>query len=94
MLRISYNNFFVFPLAAAPDSAAPRPGRAELASPHFDEEAYQVEMEPASPVLNAVLMGVGKVEASLLRRISLPFGTSVIAIAEKSGGSAKSALSP
>jgi SAM-dependent methyltransferase len=94
VLRISYNNFFVFPLAAA--LILLRRGRAEpeLASPHFDEDAYQVEMEPASPVLNSVLMGVGKVEATLLRRISLPFGTSVIAIAEKNGGSAKSALSP
>jgi SAM-dependent methyltransferase len=86
VLRISYNNFFVFPMAAA--LILLRRGRAEpeLASPHFDEAAYQVEMEPASPLLNSVLMGVGKVEAALLRRISLPFGTSVIAMAEKRGG--------
>ena len=84
VLRISYNNFFVFPLAAA--LILLRRGRAEpeLASPHFDEDAYQVEMEPASPLLNAVLTGVGKLEVALLRRVSLPFGTSIIAIAEKS----------
>ena len=82
-LRISYNNFFIFPLAAA--LILLRRGRAEpeLASPHFDEEAYQVEMEPASPMVNGVLTGVGKLETALLRRLSLPFGTSIIAIAEK-----------
>jgi len=83
VLRASYNNFVVFPLAAS--LILMRRGRAEpkLASPHFDEQAYQVEMEPAPPTVNALLTSVGKVEASLLRRVSLPFGTSVIAIAEK-----------
>jgi ubiquinone/menaquinone biosynthesis C-methylase UbiE len=83
VLRISYNNFFVFPLAAA--LILLRRGRAEpeLASPHFDADAYQVEMEPASPLVNALLTWVGKIEVSLLKRISLPFGTSIIAIAEK-----------
>ncbi len=83
VLRASYNNFFVFPLAAS--LILMRRGRAEpeLASPHFDEQAYQVEMEPAPPTVNALLTGVGKVEASLLRQVNLPFGTSVIAIAEK-----------
>jgi ubiquinone/menaquinone biosynthesis C-methylase UbiE len=83
LLRISYNNFFVFPLAAG--IILLRRGRAEpkLASPHFDEDAYQVEMEPASPVVNTVLTGVGKLEVALLRRVDLPWGTSIIAIAEK-----------
>lgn len=83
VLRISYNNFFIFPLAAA--LILLRRGRAEpkLASPHFDEDAYQVEMEPASPLVNTVLTAVGKVEVALLRRISLPWGTSILAIAEK-----------
>jgi len=30
-----------------------------------------------------VLTGVGKVETALMRHTSLPFGTSIIAIAEK-----------
>jgi SAM-dependent methyltransferase len=83
LLRISYNNFFVFPLAAG--IILLRRGRAEpkLASPHFDEDAYQVEMEPASPVVNTVLTEVGKLEVALLRRADLPWGTSIIAIAEK-----------
>jgi SAM-dependent methyltransferase len=83
VLRISYNNFFIFPLAAL--LILLRRGRAEpeLASPHFDEDAYQVEMEPASPTVNRVLTLVGKIEVALLKRVSLPFGTSIIAIAQR-----------
>ena len=83
VLRISYNNFFVFPMAAA--LILIRRGRTEpkLASPHFDEKAYQVEMEAAPPLLNSLLTLQGKLEAALLRHISLPVGTSLIAIAEK-----------
>lgn len=83
VLRISYNNFFIFPLAAALILLRRNRAEPELASPHFDEDAYQVEMEPASPLVNRVLTFVGKVETALLRRISLPFGSSIIAIAEK-----------
>ncbi len=83
VLRISYNNFFIFPLAAG--IILLRRGRAEpqLASPHFDEDAYQVEMEPTSPLLNTILTAIGKLEVALLRRVNLPWGTSIIAIAEK-----------
>jgi len=86
VLRISYNNSFLFPPAAA--LILLRRGRAEpeLASPHFDDDAYQVEMEPAPPLLNSVLTGVGKAEVALLRRVNLPVGTSIIAIAEKASG--------
>ncbi len=82
-LRISYTNFFIFPAAAA--LILLRRGRAEpqLASPHVDDDAYQVEMEPAAPPLNSLLTAAGRVEVALLRRLSLPFGTSVIALAEK-----------
>ena len=83
MLHKSYNNFFIFPLAAS--LILLRRGRAEpkLASPHFDDEAYQVEMEAASPLVNTVLTGVGKVEAALVRRLALPIGTSIICLARK-----------
>ncbi len=83
VLRASYNNFFIFPLAAAVIVA--RRGRLEpdLASPHFDEEAYQVEMEPTPVPLNRLLNGVGRFEAGFLRRFSFPWGTGIIAIAEK-----------
>lgn len=83
VLRISYNNFFIFPLAAG--LILLRRGRKEpeLASPHFDEDAYQVEMEPASPLVNTFLTWVGRLETALLRRTGLPFGTSLIVLAEK-----------
>ncbi|NLE77233.1 MAG: class I SAM-dependent methyltransferase [Chloroflexi bacterium] len=82
--RMTFNNFFAFPLAAA--LILLRRGRREpdLASPHLANcNAYQVEMEPASPLVNRVLTQVGKVEAALLRLGNLPIGTSLIAIAEK-----------
>ena len=83
VLHKSYNNFFIFPLAAS--LILLRRGRAEpkLASPHFDDEAYQVEMEAASPLVNTVLTGVGKVEAALVRRLAPPIGTSIICLARK-----------
>lgn len=83
-LRSSYTNFLFFPVAAA--FIALRRGAAkepDLASPHFDDQAYQVEMEPSRPLVNAVLTAVGKLEAQLLRLFSLPVGTGVIVIAEK-----------
>jgi SAM-dependent methyltransferase len=82
--RVSYNNFFVFPLAAAlillRRSAQKQP---ELASHHLDQEEYQVEMEPASSPVNAVLTQVGKLEAALIRHVNLPIGTSLIAVGQK-----------
>jgi SAM-dependent methyltransferase len=82
--RMTYNNFFVFPLVAALILARRgRDSQPELASHHLSEDEYQVEMEPASPPVNAVLTGVGWVEAQLLHWISLPLGTSIIAIAER-----------
>jgi SAM-dependent methyltransferase len=84
--RVSYNNCLVFPLAASllllrRSSDA----KVDLASHHLDEDEYQVEMEPASPPVNAVLTGVGQVEAGLIRHVNLPIGTSLIAVAEKPG---------
>ena len=82
--RVTYNNFFVFPLAAAlillRRSADAKP---ELASHHLAEEEYQVEMEPASPPVNAILTQVGKAEAALIGRVNLPIGTSLIAVGQK-----------
>jgi SAM-dependent methyltransferase len=84
--RVTYSNFFIFPLAAAlillRRFAQAKP---ELASHHLDQEEYQVEMEPASPLVNALLTLVGKVEAALIRRVDLPIGTSLIAVGQKSG---------
>jgi SAM-dependent methyltransferase len=83
-VRLTYNNFFVFPLAAAliclRRHAQQTP---HLASHHLSQDEYQVEMEPASPVVNALLTGVGWLEAQLLRWVDLPVGTSIIAVAQK-----------
>ncbi|MCB9140269.1 MAG: class I SAM-dependent methyltransferase [Caldilineaceae bacterium] len=81
--RISYNNFFLFPAIAGIRFL--RPYNPDLESPHLteDEDVYQVEMEPIPEPANSVLHAVGRVEAELLQRVNLPFGTSVIALAEK-----------
>lgn len=82
--RVTYNNFFVFPLAAGlillRRGAKAEP---ELASHHLSEEEYQVEMEPASPPVNTILTGVGKLEAALISQVDLPIGTSLIAMGQK-----------
>ena len=84
VLKITYNNFFIFPLAAPLILVREKLGlRPKLASPHFDEEAYQVEMEPAPPLLNAILSRIGELEAWLIKLFNLPFGTSIIALARK-----------
>jgi SAM-dependent methyltransferase len=82
--RITYNNFFVFP-AAAPLILARRGAEREpqLAAPSTDQEAYQVEMEPTSPPVNALLSGVGRLEAAVLRITDLPLGTSIICLGAK-----------
>jgi SAM-dependent methyltransferase len=85
--RMTYNNFLLFPMAAGlillRRGAAQEP---ELGSPHFDDESYQVEMEPAPPLLNAVLKSVTWTESQVLRWFSLPVGTSIICIAERRDG--------
>lgn len=82
--RMTYSYCLIFPMAAGlillRRGAARRPN---LAAPATDEEAYQVEMEPAPPLLNAILSAVGSLEAWALRAINLPIGTSIIALAQK-----------
>ena len=81
--RISYNNFFLFPAVAG--LRLLRPYSPELKSPHLTdaEEVYQVEMEPIPEPANTVLHGVYWLEAALLEWVDLPFGVSVICVAEK-----------
>lgn len=85
--RLTYNNFVLFPPAAAlillRRGAEKEP---ELSSPHFDDESYQVEMEPAPPLLNAMLKAVTWTESQVLRWMNLPVGTSIICIARKPEG--------
>jgi SAM-dependent methyltransferase len=84
--RMTYNNFLVFPIAA-PLILLRRGTEREpdLGSPHFDDESYQVEMEPAPPLLNTILSGVVWTESQVLRWVNLPVGTSIICIARKPG---------
>ncbi len=82
--RVTYNNFFIFPLAAGLILLRSfTKARPQLASHHQDEAEYQVEMEPASPLVNTILTWVGQVEAALISRVNLPIGTSLIAIGQK-----------
>ncbi len=92
--RMSYNNFFIFPLAAPLIIARRRTEQEpELATPTTNEDAYQVEMEPASPPVNALLTAVGWFEAAALRFATFPFGTSIICIAQKQPGTERLAAS-
>lgn len=82
--QTTYNNFLVFPLAAA--MIAANRGKEmpeELKSHYFDDDAYQVDMQPAHPVVNTILTGVGWAESQLLRATSLPLGTGLIALAAR-----------
>ncbi|MGE5141315.1 MAG: class I SAM-dependent methyltransferase [Rudaea sp.] len=82
--RISYNFFLVFPISAPLIVWRNRTHKKlNLDSHHVNEEAYQVEMEPVSPLLNAVLRGTGRIEAALIGAVNLPLGTSLICIAQK-----------
>ncbi len=83
-LQSTYNNFLVFPLAAAAILANRRKGPpVELRSHYFDDDAYQVDMQPTHPLVNTVLGAVGRVEQGLLHLGSLPIGTGLIAIARR-----------
>ena len=81
--RMSYTNFFLFPMVAG--IRLLRPHDPNLESPHLteDEEVYQVEMEPIPEPANTLLHGIGWLEAELLQRFTLPFGISIMCIAEK-----------
>ncbi len=81
--RLSYNNFFLFPMVAA--LRLLRPEKPELDSPHLTEaeEVYQVEMEAIPEPANTILHAVGWLEAALLQRTNLPIGVSVLCVAEK-----------
>ncbi len=82
--RLSYNFFLVFPLAAGMIALKNLTGKnAALKSHHFDDDAYQVDMEPVAPALNSILRGVGQVENGLLGAMNLPLGTSLIALGKK-----------
>ena len=81
--RTTYTSFFLFPMVAGVRLL--RPDDPDLDSPHLTEndDVYQVEMEPIPEPANAILHGVGWLEAELVQRTRLPFGVGVMSIAEK-----------
>lgn len=84
--RMTYNNCFAFPIAALLIVLRRRlKDEPKLAAPSTDEDAYQVEMEPVSPLVNTVLGWFGRIEAALVRRFDLPVGTGIICVARKEG---------
>lgn len=82
--RLTFGFFLVFPMSAPLILVRNRLGKKqELSSHHFDQDAYQVEMEPVSPWLNNILRGVGRIEAEMVKRVDLPIGTSLMCVAKK-----------
>ena len=82
--RLTFGFFLVFPMSAPLILLRNQLGqKKQLSSHHFEEDAYQVEMEPVSPWLNILLRGVGRVEAAMVARVDLPIGTSLLCVAEK-----------
>ena len=82
--RVSYNFFLVFPLSAPLILWRNRTHKKmNLDSHHVNIDAYQVEMEPVSPLLNAALRGAGRIEAALIGLTNLPVGTSLVCMAQK-----------
>jgi SAM-dependent methyltransferase len=82
--RLSFGFFLVFPMSAPLILFRNRLGaKKQLSSHHFQQDAYQVEMEHTAPWLNTILRGVGHIEAALVARMNLPIGTSLMVIAEK-----------
>lgn len=82
--RLTFGFFFVFPMSAPLILLRNALGKKQqLESHHFDEDAYQVEMEPTAPWLNTILRGVGRAEAALVARVNLPIGTSLMIVTEK-----------
>lgn len=82
--RITFGFFLVFPMSAPLILLRNRLGaKKELRSHHLSQDEYQVEMEPVSPFVNTILRGVGRAEATLVSRVDLPVGTSLMVVAEK-----------
>lgn len=83
-VRSTYNNFFIFPMAAGMILASRlKPTSDDLKSHYFDEDAHQVDMVPTHPIVNSILTGVGTVESAVLQNVNLPLGTGLISLARR-----------
>ena len=84
--RLTYTNTLIFPLAAVWRLASYRLGLGRMAPKH--------DFWPIPSWLNRILTWVYSIEAGLLRRFDLPFGVSVMCIAERAGPTPKSLEGP
>lgn len=74
VLRISYANFFLFPIVLLLRVKS-------SLSPQAIEGSSDFSLPP--PIINSILLGLLKFEGYLMRIISLPFGSSLICVARK-----------
>jgi ubiquinone/menaquinone biosynthesis C-methylase UbiE len=70
--RLSYSNCLIFPAVASWRLVRRGAGDAQAS-----------DVRPVPPWLNPLMSGVYRCEASLLRRMDLPIGSSIIALAER-----------
>jgi len=78
--RLTYTNASLFPLMLFVRAAQRLIGLA--ATP----EHAGLEIAPPPPLVNAALTGLLRVEASVVRRVNMPFGSSLLCLARKSAG--------
>lgn len=74
VVRLSYANSLLFPVAAASRLAERVTGRGGMA---------ESDVQEASPFVNRVLLGVLRAEGAVIRKVDLPVGLSVLAFARK-----------
>ena len=77
--KISYFNFFLFPGIALVRRIQRR------SSP--ESQSLKSNLKAASPVLNSFLLAILRLEAFLVKRFRLPWGSSIICLAKKSSDS-------
>ena len=73
--KISYFNFFLFPLIVAVRIWEKRKVKGS--------ESIQSDLKPIHPALNSILRGILSCEARLIRRVRLPSGSSILCLAQK-----------
>ena len=79
--RISYFHFLLFPVIAA----------VRLAQKGLSGERARSDLQLVPGFLNAMLKSLYRVECALLRRLSLPWGSSIVCVAEYVGARLPSA---
>lgn len=74
LLKISYTNFLLFPLVLL--KRLPEALKLKRISPKSD-------IQKLPPVMNSLFLAILKAEAQLLRHFNLPWGSSILCLAEK-----------